>query len=134
MDVTNSSFDVAISMPVQPSPSAEAAPKVEATVGLKPEGSIRSGSAESPESAQITDIGGGITEEILDKIVEQVNKSISSYDREMRISVHEQTGRIMVKVMDIKENRVIREIPPEKVLDAFAHTLELAGILIDKKR
>jgi flagellar protein FlaG len=37
----------------------------------------------------------------------------------------------MVKVMDINTNEVIREIPPEKVLDAFAAALELAGVFVD---
>nr|AGS52120.1 flagellar protein FlaG protein [uncultured bacterium contig00034] len=69
----------------------------------------------------------------LEKAIEQINKSISSYSRAMEISVHEKTQRIMVKVLDTEENKVIRELPPEKVLDAFARTLELAGILIDKK-
>ncbi|MCL2664106.1 MAG: flagellar protein FlaG [Defluviitaleaceae bacterium] len=72
--------------------------------------------------------------DVIQKVLEQVNKSITTYNREMNISVHEKTQRIMVKVMDTEKKEVIREIPPEKVLDAFARTLELAGILLDKKR
>lgn len=71
--------------------------------------------------------------EYVEKTIEQINKSISTFNREMHISVHKKTQRIMVKVMDTEENKVIRELPPEKVLDAFARTLELAGILVDKK-
>jgi flagellar protein FlaG len=71
--------------------------------------------------------------ETVSKALEQINKALVSYGREMHISVHSKLNRIMVKVMDIKENKVIREIPPERVLDAFAKTLELAGILVDKK-
>jgi flagellar protein FlaG len=75
-----------------------------------------------------------VSKEFLDKTIEQVNKSLNSYNRQLNISVHERTKKIMVKVMDTQENKVIREIPPEKVLDAFARTLELAGILMDKSR
>jgi flagellar protein FlaG len=75
-----------------------------------------------------------VSREVIEKVIAQVNKAIMTYDREMHIRVHEKTKRIMVKVMDTQENKVIREIPPEKVLDAFARTLELAGILIDKRR
>lgn len=73
------------------------------------------------------------TKDVVEKTVEEINKAISTYNREMRISVHEKTRQIMVKVMDTQEKKVIRELPPERVLDAFARTLELAGIIIDKK-
>lgn len=74
-----------------------------------------------------------VTKDTVEKTIEQINKSILTYNREMHVSVHQKTQRIMVKVMDTTENKVIREIPPERVLDAFAKTLELAGILVDKK-
>ena len=72
--------------------------------------------------------------DMVERAVEHINKSLVAFDREMRISIHDRLKRIMVKVIDTQENRVIREIPPEKVLDAFARTLELAGILLDKQR
>ncbi len=72
--------------------------------------------------------------EYLDKALEKINKSLVSFNREMKVSVHEKLNRIMVKVIDTEQNKVIREIPPEKVLDAFAVALELAGVLIDEKR
>jgi len=72
--------------------------------------------------------------EMIEKALEQINKSIAPFSRHMDISIHSKLKRIMVKVMDTQKNEVIREIPPEKVLDAFAKSLELAGILLDKKR
>ena len=71
--------------------------------------------------------------EELDKAIGEINKSIAPFSRQMNISVHEKLNRIMIKVMDTEKNEIIREIPPKKVLDAFAASLELAGILIDKK-
>jgi flagellar protein FlaG len=70
----------------------------------------------------------------IDDSIAKINKSLVQFDREMKINVHEKLNRIMVKVIDTKEDKVIREIPPEKVLDAFAKALELAGVLIDEKR
>jgi flagellar protein FlaG len=40
----------------------------------------------------------------------------------------------MVKVVDSETGEVIREIPPEKLLDMFANMLELAGLIIDERR
>jgi flagellar protein FlaG len=70
----------------------------------------------------------------LDKALVKINESLAAFSRELQVSVHDKLNRIMVKVMDTKEKKVIREIPPEKVLDAFAKALELAGVLIDEKR
>jgi len=74
-----------------------------------------------------------LSRDVVEKAVEQINKSIFTFNREMHISVHKPTNRIMVKVWDTRENKVIREIPSEKLLDAFAKSLELAGILLDVK-
>ena len=38
----------------------------------------------------------------------------------------------MVKVINEDTNEVIREIPPEQILDMVAKMWELAGILVDK--
>jgi flagellar protein FlaG len=40
----------------------------------------------------------------------------------------------MVKVIDINTREVIREIPPEKILDMVATMLEMAGIIVDERR
>jgi flagellar protein FlaG len=70
----------------------------------------------------------------IEKAIDNINQSIASFHRHMNISVHQRTNRIMVKVMDTEKNEVIREIPPERVLDAFAKALELAGVLLDERR
>lgn len=39
----------------------------------------------------------------------------------------------MVKVVNTETDEVIREIPPEKILDMVAKMWELAGIMVDEK-
>ena len=46
---------------------------------------------------------------------------------------HEQTGEMMVQVVDKRTGEVIREIPPKKILDALAVIWKNAGICVDKK-
>ena len=48
-------------------------------------------------------------------------------------SLHEKTGRIMAKVIDMDTEKLIREIPDERVLDLAARIDEMIGILFDKK-
>jgi flagellar protein FlaG len=40
----------------------------------------------------------------------------------------------MVKVIDIETKDVIKEFPPEKILDMVAKMWEVAGIMVDERR
>lgn len=71
-------------------------------------------------------------EEVID-VIEKANKDFVAYDRRFEFSIHEATKEIMVKVIDIKTDEVIRELPPEKILDMVAAIWEVAGIIVDKK-
>jgi flagellar protein FlaG len=47
-------------------------------------------------------------------------------DIQAKFSIHEGTGEIIVKLEDINTGEVIREIPPEKLLDLVAKMQEMA--------
>ena len=51
----------------------------------------------------------------------------------LRFSVHEPTGRTVVRVVDKETETLIREIPPEEFLNLAARLDEMIGILFDKK-
>ena len=72
-------------------------------------------------------------EKVVIEAIEKANKAISSV-RRFEFSIHEKTKEIMVKVIDNDTNEVIREIPPEKVLDMVAKMWEMAGIIVDERR
>ena len=66
--------------------------------------------------------------------IEKANKKILGPEKEFEFAIHKQTKQIMVKVLDKSTGETIREIPPEKVLDAVAQMCELAGLFMDEKR
>lgn len=68
------------------------------------------------------------------EMVERANKSIAGPYCNFEYSIHEATKQIMVKVIDQDTKEVIREIPPEKVLDMVAYMWELAGVIVDERR
>ena len=73
-------------------------------------------------------------EKLIIESIEIANKKILGPQKEFEFAIHKETKQIMVKVIDKESKEVIREIPPEKVLDAVAHMCELAGIFMDEKR
>jgi flagellar protein FlaG len=92
------------------------------------------------EQKHISDITGSeknamsVGEKVLIEAIEKANKVALGRNTSFRFSVHEATKRISVKVLDKETNEVIREIPPEKVLDMVARMWEMAGIIVDEKR
>jgi len=69
----------------------------------------------------------------LRRAVGEINASMATHGRHLSIEFHEATGRRMVTVYDSETNEAIREIPPQRVLDAHAHLLELAGLFVDSR-
>ncbi|MCL6559018.1 MAG: flagellar protein FlaG [Firmicutes bacterium] len=68
----------------------------------------------------------------LEQAVELANKTMETYSTELRFSIHEASGEVMVKVVNTKDDTVIREIPPERVLDMVAHVKKMLGIILDR--
>jgi len=65
--------------------------------------------------------------------IEKANKKLDTSKTEFSFSVHEATKQIMIKVIDKETKKVIKEFPPEKILDMVAHSMELAGLIVDEK-
>ena len=65
------------------------------------------------------------------KAVEQLNKNMPH--SEAVFGIHDETNRVMIKIVDKDTKEVIKEFPPEKTLDMIAKIWEMAGILVDEK-
>lgn len=74
-----------------------------------------------------------VTEQEVIATIEAANHEFRLVNTRFEFSIHEQTKAIMVKVIDEDSNEIIREIPPEKILDMVAKMWELAGILVDER-
>jgi len=75
-----------------------------------------------------------LSEKQLIEAIEKTNKAIEGTSCSFRYSVHDVTKQIIVKVIDNKTHEVIKEFPPEKILDMVAKMWEVAGILVDERR
>ncbi|HHW32022.1 MAG TPA: flagellar protein FlaG [Clostridiaceae bacterium] len=75
-----------------------------------------------------------IGEKVLISAIEKANKALTGSTRYFERSVHEKTKDIIVKVIDSETDEVVREIPPEKILDLVSRLLELAGLIVDERR
>ena len=107
---------------VYPVPSGAAQAAGKENTAKKPDG--------SPEAKKSNP---AYKEDVLGKIIDDLNKKLNPAGRELRYSIHKKTGQVMVKVVDTESGKTIREIPPEKSLDILAKILEQSGLLVDEK-
>lgn len=71
-----------------------------------------------------------ITQEMLDVLGENF-KMMHNVD--LHFSIHEATGRTLVRVINSDTGEMVREIPPEQILNLAAKLNEMMGILYDQK-
>jgi flagellar protein FlaG len=67
----------------------------------------------------------------LEKAVENLNQALQDIKRELRFSVDDDTGRMIVKVINADTDEVVRQIPSEQLLNAVRHMEQQAGLLLD---
>ncbi|SHH83458.1 flagellar protein FlaG [Clostridium grantii] len=71
--------------------------------------------------------------EFLEKEIDKLNKVIFGTNKDFKFSVHEKTNTIVVRVVDSETKEVIKELPPEQILDLVAKMEEMVGMLVDEK-
>lgn len=72
------------------------------------------------------------TKKDLDDAIEKVNNFLKDEKTHAEYSVHKDFGTLMIKIVDDQNNKVIMELPPEKILDMIASMCKQFGLL-DKK-
>lgn len=71
-----------------------------------------------------------VSQAVLDAVQHDIKKMRNVT---LQFSVHETTGRTVVRVVDKETEKLIREIPPEEFLNLAAKLDEMVGIIFDKK-
>ena len=66
--------------------------------------------------------------------VENMRSAGDLFNKRLDFRVDEATNRIVVKVIDTRTDKVIKEIPPEQLLHLAAKIQEMVGLLVDEER
>lgn len=74
-----------------------------------------------------------ISEKELQLFIDKANESLAQSTTRVQFSIHDKTHQIMVKLVDINTNEVLKEIPPEKMVDLVYNLCEQMGIFVDQR-
>ncbi|HUT41818.1 MAG TPA: flagellar protein FlaG [Gammaproteobacteria bacterium] len=72
-------------------------------------------------------------QERLAKVAERLNGRMQEMQRSLRFSVDDDSGRVVVKVMDKNTDEVIRQIPSEQMLALMKHINDVDGLIFDDR-
>ena len=82
---------------------------------------------------EINKDNSSLNQEHLQQAIDQSNKLLLMNNNRFEFRIHERTKHVMVKLVDKETDEVIKEIPPEKILDLIASIWDLVGILVDER-
>jgi len=74
-----------------------------------------------------------LNENRITEAMEKSNKNLQMDKTRLKFSIHDETKQIMVKIIDNRTNQVVKEIPPEKIVDLVASMIERLGLIVDEK-
>ena len=74
-----------------------------------------------------------ISSEKLKEAVDSINEFLGIHQKTSKFVFHEGLDKYYVQLVDSQTEEVIKEIPPEKLLNAFYEMQKLAGMIVDEK-
>lgn len=74
-----------------------------------------------------------VNEERINERIDAINKKLEKQQLETSYQRHEATNRLVIRLVDKETKEVVKEIPPEKLLDYAAGMDEILGLFVDKK-
>jgi flagellar protein FlaG len=86
------------------------------------------------ESANLVQAGPNEeTDAHVEHAVEKIQEAVNSLAQNLKFSIDEETGKTVVKVMDVQTEEVIRQIPSQEAI-TIARTLDkIQGLLLNDK-
>lgn len=69
----------------------------------------------------------------LKHVVDSLNEFMEVQYRNSKFVLHEDLHKYYVQVVDAKTEKVIKEIPPKRLLDAFYSMQKFIGMIVDEK-
>ena len=114
--------------------SAKSIKKAVSKPGVETKKNAQQEIAEEKEATLRQERRSMLSESMLKSALSSLEERVNVFFHHLEYSRHEDSGQYFVKVVDDKTDEVIREIPPEKILDIYSSLLEMVGLFVDERR
>lgn len=117
--------------PIQPNTHSTMIP-MDAFPGQKLDRSLETPRKVIDRKGEIPSAREEIPREEVEKAAEKLNRLMGIIDKRFEFSVHEESDRFMVKIIDQPSGDVLDEITPERLMDILGSFTQVAGLLFDE--
>ena len=73
------------------------------------------------------------TEEELKTMSAAMNRFVQMLSADLQFEVHSQSKQLMVRFVDVRQNKILKEFPSKEFLDMVSSIRDYVGVLVDKK-
>ncbi|MBS4032691.1 MAG: flagellar protein FlaG [Clostridiales bacterium] len=73
-----------------------------------------------------------VDQDTLVESVQKLNKAAEAFNIQLRFSIDKEDNQVVVLVIDKVNQKVIRQIPPTKVMDMLTQMQYMVGVLVDQ--
>jgi flagellar protein FlaG len=96
-------------------------------------GALRKLQREVDQQVQDAQEKRDVKPEELQKLIEEVKKKFDMLSKYLKIDIDQELEIPVVKIMERDTNRVIRQIPPDDLLELMKRIDQLLGLLMERK-
>jgi len=97
------------------------------------DGALRKLQREVEQQVQDAQEKRDVKPEELQKLMEEVRKKFDMLSKYLKIDIDQELEIPVVKIMERDTNRVIRQIPPDYLLELMKRIDQLLGLLMERK-
>ena len=86
----------------------------------------------TPKQDSVIEVKQKFDPDQLEQITKELNDNFRIFNTALSFSVDDNTGTTVIRILDRDTDKVIREIPPDELLQLAAKLTEVLGRLVDK--
>jgi|APSaa5957512622_1039677.scaffolds.fasta_scaffold31473_2 flagellar protein FlaG len=91
---------------------------------------------EPPEGKRVASASQETQVKPLDKervtaLTDQLNESLGKMDGSFHVSVDDDSGMMVVRITDTETGEIVRQVPPQQVIDANVSMEKIIGLLVN---
>jgi len=75
-----------------------------------------------------------LSDENITKAVDVLNRASNMLNHKLQFALNKDSGQLLVKIYDKESDKLIRQIPAERVINVMDKLSDLIGIMVDEKR
>ncbi len=82
---------------------------------------------------QDSERGKNLSIEEIENIIKEMNRFVQIFNTKIAFEIDRDTRKTILKIVDVQTNEIIRQIPPEELLEISRRISELLGLIINEK-